>query len=60
MTRTKNQKELQNFMARTNTILQQYSAVSISKSITAISRAKKTANDATKWIDILNYNIERF
>lgn len=60
MIRTEDQKELQNLMARTNTILQQYSAVSMSKSTTTISRAKKAVNDATKWIDILNYNVEQF
>lgn len=60
MIHTEDQKELQNLMARTNTILQQYSAVSMSKSTTTISRAKKAVNDATKWIGILNYNVEQF
>lgn len=41
MIHTEDQKELQNLMARTNTILQQYSAVSMSKSTTTISHAKK-------------------
>ena len=60
MIRAEDQKELQNLMARTNNILQKYSAVSMNKSTTTISRAKKVVNNATKCIDILNYNVERF
>lgn len=60
MIRAEDQKELQNLMARANAILQQYSAVSMSKSTTTISRAKKAVNDASKWINILNYNVEQF
>lgn len=60
MIRAEDQKGLQNLMARTNNILQKYSAVSMNKSTTTISRAKKAVNNATKCIDILNYNVERF
>lgn len=60
MIRAKDQKELQNFLTRTNNILQKYSAVSMNKSTTTISHAKKAVNDATKCIDIFNYNVERF
>ena len=60
MMRAEDQKELQNLIARTNNILQKYSAVSMNKSTTTISCAKKAINNATKCIDILNYNMERF
>lgn len=60
MIRAKDQKELQNFLTRTNNILQKYSAVSMNKPTTTISHAEKTVNNATKCIDIFNYNMERF
>ena len=60
MIKAKDQKELQNILARTNNILQKYGAVSMNKLTTTISHAKKTVNDATKCIDIFNYNVERF
>lgn len=60
MIRVEDQKKLQNLMARVDNILQKYSAISMNKSATTISHAKKVANDATKCIDILNYNVERF
>jgi len=60
MIRAEDQQELRNLMARASDILQKYSAVSTSKSTTTISRAKKAVNDASKWIDILNYNVEQF
>ena len=60
MMRAEDQKELQNLMARVNAILQEYSAVFMDKSTTTISRVKKAVNVTTKWIDILNYNMEQF